>query len=272
MMMRRRGPGLVRAGSDDGGSRRATPHGAVRRRQDQKYAAQDQAAYEDQVAQQQAAAQPAEPSYTAELEKLAQLQLQGIITQEEFEAKKSRSWASSVHRYLARLPLILLAVAALAAGCGGDSGESATTAWADDVCSAITSWTDSIASTAESLSGNLSEEELKESADELEGDTQTFVDDLRELGPPETEAGQEAQATLDELAGAVEGSISTIGDAVEDAAGAEGVLEAVSAISTAMSTLADQVAAAFTELEDLDASGELEKAFEDAESCDELSN
>jgi hypothetical protein len=64
--------------------------GAVRHRQDQKYAAQDQAAYDQQVAAQQAAAaaQPAEPDYAAELEKLAQLKAQGIITEEEFEAKK----------------------------------------------------------------------------------------------------------------------------------------------------------------------------------------
>ena len=91
MMMRRRGPGLVRAAATTAVV--AGTAGAVRHRQDQKYAAQDQAAYENEVAQQQAAmaaAQPAEPDYAAELQKLAQLQLQGIITQEEFEAKKKQ--------------------------------------------------------------------------------------------------------------------------------------------------------------------------------------
>jgi hypothetical protein len=167
---------------------------------------------------------------------------------------------------------ILLAAAALAAGCGGGDDDSAASVWADDVCSAITDWTGSVASTAETLSGNLSEEELRDAADDLESDTQAFVDDLRDLGTPDTEAGEEAQATLDELAGAVESSISTISDAVDEAAGATGVLAAVSAISTALSALADQVAVAFTELEALDAAGELEQAFEDADSCDELSN
>jgi hypothetical protein len=64
----------------------------VRHRQEQKYAAQDQARYEQELAAQQsgaAAAPPAaEPDYTAELAKLAQLKAQGIITEEEFEAKK----------------------------------------------------------------------------------------------------------------------------------------------------------------------------------------
>jgi hypothetical protein len=69
--------------------------GAVRHRQEQKYAAQDQAAYDQQMAAQAAAAPPppaapAEPDYAAELEQLAQLKSQGIITEEEFEAKKKQ--------------------------------------------------------------------------------------------------------------------------------------------------------------------------------------
>jgi hypothetical protein len=67
--------------------------GAVRHRQDQKYAAQDQAAYDQQMAAQQqmaAPAAPAEPDYAAELEKLAQLKNQGILSEEEFEAKKKQ--------------------------------------------------------------------------------------------------------------------------------------------------------------------------------------
>jgi hypothetical protein len=90
-MFARRGPGLVRAAATTAVV--AGTAGAVRHRQDQKYAAQDQAQYEQQMAAQQAAAQaaaPAEPDYAAELEKLAQLKAQGIITDEEFEAKKKQ--------------------------------------------------------------------------------------------------------------------------------------------------------------------------------------
>ena len=93
-MFGRRGPGLVRAAATTAVV--AGTAGAVRHRQDQKYAAQDQAAYDQQMAAQQAAAQqaapaaPAEPDYAAELEKLAQLKSQGIISDEEFEAKKKQ--------------------------------------------------------------------------------------------------------------------------------------------------------------------------------------
>jgi hypothetical protein len=91
-MMRRRGPGLVRAAATTAVV--AGTAGAVRHRQDQKYAAQDQAAYDEQLAAQQAAALPpaaaAEPDYMAELEQLAKLRDQGILTPEEFEAKKKQ--------------------------------------------------------------------------------------------------------------------------------------------------------------------------------------
>ena len=97
-MFARRGPGLVRAAATTAVV--AGTAGAVRHRQDQRYAAQDQAAYDQQMAQQQAyAAQqaaaaapaaPAAPDYTAELEQLAQLKAQGILTDEEFEAKKKQ--------------------------------------------------------------------------------------------------------------------------------------------------------------------------------------
>jgi membrane protease subunit (stomatin/prohibitin family) len=63
--------------------------GRVSRRQQRKFAEQDQQAYAEQQPQ-QAYAEPAEPDYAAELEQLAQLKNQGILTDEEFEAKKKQ--------------------------------------------------------------------------------------------------------------------------------------------------------------------------------------
>ena len=101
-MFGRRWPGLVRAAATTAVV--AGTAGAVRHRQDQKYAAKDQAAYDQQqavyqqgVADAQAAppvaaapAAPAVPDYAAELQQLAQLKGQGLITEEEFEAKKKQ--------------------------------------------------------------------------------------------------------------------------------------------------------------------------------------
>ena len=89
--MMRRGPGLVGAAA-----RTAVVVGTanrVSRRQQQKFASQDAAAQQQAAAQQPAMEQqaaPMAPDYTAELEQLAQLKAQGILTEEEFEAKKKQ--------------------------------------------------------------------------------------------------------------------------------------------------------------------------------------
>ena len=97
-MMRRRGPGLVRAAATTAVV--AGTAGAVRHRQDQKYASQDQEAYDQQMADQQAAAPPPpaeappEDDKFAKLEKLAELNKQGILTDEEFAAEKAKILSS----------------------------------------------------------------------------------------------------------------------------------------------------------------------------------
>ena len=100
MMMRRRGPGLVRMAA--GTAVIAGTAGAVRHHQEQKYAnqaaeqqAQQQALYEQgvaeaqaQVAAPQAAAAATDPM--AEIQKLAQLHAAGALTDEEFAAAKAK--------------------------------------------------------------------------------------------------------------------------------------------------------------------------------------
>ena len=92
MMGRRRGPGLVGAVARTTvvAGTAAAVGGRVHRRQQQKWAAQDAQGQQQQYAEPQYAAAPAEPDYMAELEQLAQLRDQGIITPEEFAAKKQQ--------------------------------------------------------------------------------------------------------------------------------------------------------------------------------------
>jgi Short C-terminal domain len=97
MPLMRGGPGLIgtaaRAGVAVGVA------GRVQRRQAERFAERDAAiaaergqAYERQVAPPavQAAAPAAEPDYTAELEKLAKLRDEGVISAEDFDAKKKQ--------------------------------------------------------------------------------------------------------------------------------------------------------------------------------------
>ena len=87
MPLVRRGPGLIRGAARVGVA--AGVAGRVRHHQEEKWATQDQAAYEQQAP----TAPPApagEADYTAELEKLAKLRDEGVISADEFEAKKKQ--------------------------------------------------------------------------------------------------------------------------------------------------------------------------------------
>ncbi len=93
MGLMRRGRPIMRTAAVVGTA--SAVSGRVQHHQQEKYAAQDQAQYDEQVAAQQAAAPPpaaapAEPDMNAELTQLAQLHAQGILTDEEFSAKKAQ--------------------------------------------------------------------------------------------------------------------------------------------------------------------------------------
>jgi Short C-terminal domain len=91
-MLGRRGPGLVGAAARTAvvaGTATAVS-GRVARRQQSKYAEQDAQYVQQVTAAPIEAAAGAEPDYTAELQKLAELKAAGILTEEEFEAKKKQ--------------------------------------------------------------------------------------------------------------------------------------------------------------------------------------
>jgi Short C-terminal domain len=87
MPLVRQGPGLLRGAARVGVA--AGVAGRVQHRQQQRWAAEDQAAYEQQAPPAQAPAGGGD-DYTAELEKLAKLRDEGVISADDFEAKKKQ--------------------------------------------------------------------------------------------------------------------------------------------------------------------------------------
>jgi hypothetical protein len=166
----------------------------------------------------------------------------------------------------------LAATAVLAAGCGSDSGSesSATVTWAGGVCTAISTWTEDLRTAADELTSARSTEGLQAAVGDVKDATTAFVDDLGALGAPDTEAGTQAKATLDRLGDELNASVQQIEDAVNGISGLAGLTTAVSTVTQAASSMGTSVQTAFSELESLDAKGELEDAFKDADSCDEL--
>lgn len=177
--------------------------------------------------------------------------------------------------HVARRSAALLVVAVLAvagAGCGSDEAEvPAAQQWAGDLCTAVNTWRDAISTAVASITSNPSQEGLEEAVDEATSATETLVDDVRDLGRPDTDAGDEASATVDELADEAESSLATINEAVDDASGGSGLLDAVSTISSTISAFSETLSESLDELRGLeDVDDELRSGFEDAEACDGL--
>jgi methyl-accepting chemotaxis protein len=175
-----------------------------------------------------------------------------------------------------RLLVPALAIILLAAGCGGEdrtsdnTGGSAASDWASSVCEAVTKWNGAVASAGTSLTENPSKEGLESAADDVESATQTLTDDLRALGKPGTASGEEAKAAVDELATSLEENVQSIQDAVAGASGVSEALSAVSTVSATLVTMGDQISETVQNLRQVDADGELQAAFDEAGSCAEV--
>jgi hypothetical protein len=172
-----------------------------------------------------------------------------------------------------RVPLLaILAGALLAAGCGGSEDEtSGASEWASSVCSAVTTWTESVSAAATSLQGgNLSENSLEGAVDDVTDATKTLADELQDVGEPDTEDGQQAKDSLDQLGKDVEDGVQELEDAVESASGGTGILDAIAQVSTTLATMSRQVAGVVDELEQLDPAGELDDALNNADECSSL--
>ena len=172
----------------------------------------------------------------------------------------------------------VVALATLAAGCGGKSSSSQSTSaastsaadWANGLCSAVSTWSTSVQTTTTSLKGNVTEDSLKSASADATKATDEFVNDLKGLGTPDTESGKKAKETLDTLAGQLKTNVQTIDKAVNEASGTSGALKAVSTVSSTLVTVGDQVTTAFTSIQQLDTKGELDKAFRNSEECKAL--
>src|SRR4051794_11457094 len=175
--------------------------------------------------------------------------------------------------------LVLLAAVAvcalLAAGCGSSNDSSSdttpTTEWADGLCSSITTWQTEITTIIDSLKGgNLSKDSLAAAADDADEATRNFTTSLKSLGRPDTEAGQQAQDSVNELTTQIDDDMQKIQDTVSNASGVAGVLAAVPTITSTIQAAGNQVADTISGFQDLDAKGELESAFKGSDSCKNL--
>jgi len=157
------------------------------------------------------------------------------------------------------------------------SPQPSSTEWADSVCASLSSWRSSITSLADVSGGTLTPESLREKLDEAQAATSELVVQLRELGPPEVENGDQVEQALDDAAAGLQQSYESLQSAASDAAAAEDQDDFIRALAL----LGDDFQALLTHVQDAvatlqsaslfgEASAELEQAFADAVSCQQL--
>jgi membrane protein implicated in regulation of membrane protease activity len=165
-------------------------------------------------------------------------------------------------------PAAVLLVLALA-GCGGDDS-SASEDYANDVCSSLSTWVTDVQETVQSLTDAglaITRQDIQTAFDDAKESTDTLVSDLEQLGPPETEDGEQAKSELDELGTELRQQL----DAVEQALASGGGATAIAAeVTTAISAAANAVNTTYQDLQNLDPAGELRDAFEDSDDCNSL--
>lgn len=175
------------------------------------------------------------------------------------------------------LVLVVLIAAVAAAGCGGgkSSNSSSSTAsaddWANGLCSALVTWTSSVKSATGSLKAGVSKSSLESASGDIKTASNTLATDLKDLGKPDTKAGQKAKDAVDQVSGEIEQDVKNMQNAV-DKISATGVAPAAASVASTLTTMGSQIGSAAGKIGKADPGGELKKAFQNSSACKTLSN
>lgn len=158
-----------------------------------------------------------------------------------------------------------------------DDGSPSATAWADAVCSDLATWKTSITSLADVGSGELNADTLQQKVGDAEEATSTLVSSLQDLGPPDLESGDELKQQLSNSADAIQSQIDALKEGAQQASEAgspAAFLQELATLAPQFQALLDSISTTIGALQGADASSdaraELQQAFDDAASCQEL--
>jgi len=177
-------------------------------------------------------------------------------------------------RRLALAVALLLSLAMLAAGCGGDDGGGdeavEPTSWASGFCDALKTFTTGISEAGSGLAGEglPSSDEIVAAIDNAAEAASTFADDLQELGRPDVPSGEEIQTELENAAREAGETFDAVKDEVDsDIDSATDVAVVAGAIAEAAQTALTGIQAATNRLQELDVEGTLTSALQSVEEC-----
>ena len=164
-----------------------------------------------------------------------------------------------------------LLVVAAAVGCGGDDDDDDQTssqAWADDFCSAAAEWRTTLEDIVNGFDSpsDLNAESIEDAVDDGLDATESFLDDVRGLEAPDTEAGAQVQGIVDGMASSVESTADDLGEALGDSSSLQDLLAAAPQVVASVDGLEQELQSSLAELESVD-SGELRGELESNEDC-----
>ena len=146
--------------------------------------------------------------------------------------------------------------------------------WAESFCSTVQAWGDELERIGEEVGdvSSLTTDSLEDAANDADAATEQFVEEIRDLGAPDTESGDAVEQELEELADEVDAEREEVREAVDDIEGLGDLADAVGTIGTSIAAMGTALQETLQALEDADVQGELETALENAESCDTLTS
>ena len=162
-----------------------------------------------------------------------------------------------------------------------DSGSSQPTAseWADSVCSDLATWKTSITSIASVSGGTLTKESLQQKLGDAQTATTELVSELKALGAPNLEAGDQLKQQLDSSAEELNASYEALTTDAQEALNASSptaFLQGLAKLAPKFQALLDQIGTTVSDLRNANvaasAKTELQQAFDDASSCQSLSS
>jgi ubiquinone biosynthesis protein Coq4 len=169
------------------------------------------------------------------------------------------------------LVALVAAVAVVATGCGKSSKPLSASDWASSFCSDVTTWRDSVTSAASPLkNGNITKDTVQTAFNDFKSATDTFVSDVKKLGKPATQDGGQAKQAVDQLSTQIDDGVNTIKSAVSGVSDVSSALAAASTVSGTLTSMRTDVKTTYSNLQQIDASGELTSAFADSASCKAL--
>jgi hypothetical protein len=158
-----------------------------------------------------------------------------------------------------------------------NSNSVSTTQWADDVCTSLSDWRSSIESLATVSGGSLSRDDLRQKLSDAQVATEQLITDLKDIGPPDTEAGTELKQQLQDSADSLQQSYENLKAEAQDALDADSAtafLQGLAKLAPDFQNLLNETASTLDTLQSSDVAGsssdEIKQAFDDAQSCQTL--